>query len=186
MRDRLVSRGCSLLLMLTIGMSACTTEQTDPQQVIPGEGIGVIALGDSRMEVLEKAGEPMQADSEQVADSLYRDEWVRGDAVVSALFYNVVVIQVQVDGPAFNTPAGLSGYSSISEIRTVYPDMNISVMAHDMENMYLDDVDRGIAFSVRGAREHELANEDGDVINVFVHLPGEEVIAVVHHHDEHH
>ena len=155
-------------------------------RVMPGEGVGDIVLGASRASVLEKFGQPLQAEREVVSDTLFRDEWVVGEGVLSALFYEDRVIQLQVDGPAYTTPSGLTAQSTIQEIRAAYPDMEVSVMAHDMDNMYLDEIDQGIAFSIRGVRSEEPANKDGDVINVFVHPPGQEIIAVVHHHEAHH
>ncbi len=175
----------AVVLTCLLMLSACNSGG-DALDVTPGVRIGDIELKASRSEVHAKMGAPVQREGEHVADSLLRDEWVLGDhVIVSALYHEDDVVQVNVEGPGYSTPAGHSGYSSISEIRSSYPDMAVSVMAHDLENMYLDEVNAGIAFSVRAGKEGEATNEDGDVINVFVHPAGKEVIAIIHHHDQH-
>ena len=183
MKNRIVCWEYLMMLVCMMGLVGCGNQGSDALRVVPGEGVGEVLLGALHTDVMEKLGQPLQ--SEQVADSLSRDEWKVGGVILTALFHQGKVIQIQVNGPAYSTPSGLSGQSTVSDIRAAYPDMDVSIMAHDMENMYLDDVDQGIAFSVRGAREGEPANKDGDVINVFIHPPGEEVIAVVHHHEGH-
>lgn len=177
-----VSVYCIIAVLSVIGCA----KDSEFAAVEPGEGAAGINLGESREMVISKLGEPVEAEPEQVADSLMRDEWaIDRQAIVSALFYEQKVVQIKIEGPAYMTSGGVSGFSSIDEIRKAYPDMEASVMAHDMDNMYLDDIDQGIAFSVRGAVGNEPANDNGDVINVFVHPPGKEVIAIVHHHDGH-
>lgn len=171
---------CSLLLW------GCRAQDATVVQVTPGSSIGAVQLGASLAEVTEILGAPLLAEAELVADSLLRNEWSVGTGVLSVLLYQGEVIQIKVDGTAYETSAGVNRQSSVSEVRNAHPNMEASIMAHDMENMYLDDIAKGIAFTVREGRPDETTNSDGDVINVFVHYPGQEVIAIVHHHDSHH
>lgn len=170
-------------LLMLVG---CAEKEASVLAVSPGSGVGNVLLGASYEQVADVLGAPLLAESEVVGDSLMRNEWAIGDGILSVLLYDDEVVQIQVEDSAYETTTGISRQSSVSELREVYPDMEASVMAHDLENMYLDSVEDGIAFSIRGGRPGENTNADGDVINVFVHTPGREVMAIVHHHDGHH
>lgn len=172
--------GCALLF------AGCVADNSQPLEVVPAESIAGVLLGASMDDITALLGAPLLSENEPVADSLLQNEWQVGDGILSVLMHNGSVVQIRVEGTDYQTSEGVTRQSSIAAVRQAYPDMAASAMAHDLENMYLDAVDAGIAFSVRGGREGEIMNQNGDVIDVFVHLPGREVIAVVHHHDDHH
>ena len=170
-------------VLILAAMMSCSEPAPAPLTVTPGIGIGVIGLGDARAEVAASFEMEPTRGNEMVLDSLVRDEWnLPGGQHVTVLYHEDRVLQIRAEGPAISTAEGISTQSTLAEIRRVFPNTAASMMAHDMTSMYFDDIAKGIAFGARTIEEDPAANAEGDVISMFVHEPGREVLAIVHEH----
>ena len=174
----MMSKKFVVLILFGILVVGCAEKQDKVLFVTAASGVDGLELGDTFNEVSEAFGAPLLAESELVADSLTRNAWSVGEGRLSMLMYHDRVIQMHIEGNKFEMPNGISSQSTIEQLRATYPGSEESIVPHDMENKYLDSVDEGIALSVRRGRPGEATNASGDVINVFVHLPGHEVIVL--------
>lgn len=170
-------------LFICLAVIGCGKQAPAPLDAVPGVRLGAVQLGASRAETISALQSDPTRSDETVADSLRRDEWtLPGGQHVVVLYDDDRVIQVQAMGAPVLAGGGITTQSTLLEIREVYPNTSASIMAHDMDAMYFDDVEQGIAFSARTVGDELGANSDGDLIAVYVHDPGREVIAIVHDH----
>ena len=168
-------------LLLSMFIATCNSPAPPNLQAEPGAGIGAIRLGATRSETISAMGGEAEEAGHQVTDSLWQDEWsIRGGQRLVVLYHRDRVLQIQGEGPAIFTRNGISTYSTQAAIREAFPNGSVSMMAHDMETLYYDLEDQGIAFSARLAKAGEYPNSEGDAVSIFIHEPGQEVIVDVH------
>jgi hypothetical protein len=107
------------------------------------------------------------------------DAWDEPDQHRLFVYYrDEAVVQVRVTSPRSVTPGGISSSSTFEEIRAQYSPLQTLVNPMDPAGTYYDAVDEGIAFLIGPSAEGAPANPEGEVVVIFVHRPGEEVIVL--------
>ena len=149
--------------------------------VVPGKQVGPIEVGATRAEAVAAMGE--RPHFQTTTDTLTRDAWMLpGGQRLTVLFHDDRVLQIRAEGPGISTADGISTKSTQAGIRRAFPNTKMTVRLHDVESIYLDDIEQGIGFVAREAMENEPSNPDGEVISIYVHEPGREIIPPAHGH----
>lgn len=153
-------------------------------QVVPGESVGKIHIGNLQETVVSLVGVPDLGDS-AMCKSWSRWEW-GNPAYVLELFSSCdagqdmkkTVQQIRFSGIPFETARGISPKSTFVEIQQNYPDLKVVAMFKDktsaQQRIVLDQKQLGIAFVVDAIDTKP--DPEGQCHMIIIHPPGKDAI----------
>ena len=183
-----VSALAFLLCLLLVG-----TAQAQ-QAVVPGRSVGRVFLGMQRSDVQKILQLPRRSRSlpASALPAPHRpgrytvDQWESGTHLLTILYRNAQVVQVEIDSPQFAAPGGVSVDTPFAIIRRRFPRMRVDQYIGTVQGqeksgevfVCADDVQRGIAFTQYPdtATYVDLPRLKPD--RLIVHLPGQRVLPV--------
>lgn len=153
-------------------------------QVVPGESVGKLRLGDFEETVVSLIGAPQLGDA-AMCKSWTRWEWGNPQHVVE-LFSSCdakkdmkkTVRQIRFSGLPFETATGITPQSTFAQIEQHYKDLEVAAMFKDkatgQQRMILDQPRLGIAFEVDAIDTRP--NPNGKCHMIIIYPPGQKVI----------
>lgn len=176
-----------------------------PHRILPGQGVDGVSLGTSRADVWKQMGKPSSTEVVPHGTHIYTaDLWVYDNTTVTITFEQDKVVQIGFDSPHLTTADGLSTRSTLAQIRRRYPSLTVrgytvlmpgtveksGVSSHRLDDgtgangYWLDDVPRGIAFTIQTQDAAAPGWLDRSPIpfvpnKIVIHRPSHAVIPIV-------
>lgn len=152
----------------------------------PGQAVGHVFLGMDRADVWKILHKPGHTRTVPHGMSLYgEDTWTSGSGnEMTVISERDKVIQVEFDSPRITTTDGLSTRSSLAQVRRRHPAMTVRAYGRVYRaeggtgGYYIDDVRRGIAFTVESQESIVPASLNGPPTTIIVHRPGYQAVPI--------
>ena len=191
-KKKLLVPWVSALAFLLLLLSPETAQAQ--QAVVPGRSVGRVFLGMQQSDVRKILQSPRLSRSlpASALPAPHRpgrytvDQWESGTHLLTILYRNAQVVQIEVDSPQFTAPGGVSVDAPLATVRRRFPKMRVDQYIATVQGeedsgerfFCADDVRRGIAFTQYPdtATYDDLPSLTPDTL--IVHLPGQRALPV--------
>ncbi len=166
----------ALLLLFTLLSSSAIFGVTPQCEIVPGQRIGSVNIGDSPSAVRKKIGKPASSDKEGAYTYESFGSSKKGN-VIGVIYQNGKVLQISTIYPLFQTKQGIQRDSSWPLVKKNYPNLkvfSIGPKKEDPEHVFNHYVSKseGISFLLDNSGWPPVTDKDTSVFAITVFRKG--------------